>query len=176
MNLKEVSERIANKTYTPSDLNWLLAELEYATAAINDLKEVVATSYETGWKDGVSDENWKLDPVEVGVVSLCRYQEESSRTLPTEQTKESRLTSAVGLCGEAGEVADYIKKIEAHGHDLSGNKMVEEIGDVLWYLAAVCTYYNLSLNDAAVLNIKKLRARYPNGYSHKASRERRDAT
>jgi hypothetical protein len=42
---------------------------------------------------------------------------------------------AMGLFGEAGEVVDLIKKIEGHGHELDRDRMISEVGDVLWYAA-----------------------------------------
>lgn len=41
----------------------------------------------------------------------------------------------LGLCGEAGEVADIVKKHLGHGHPLDRDKLIEELGDLLWYCA-----------------------------------------
>lgn len=75
--------------------------------------------------------------------------------------RESQLTMALGLCGEAGEVAELIKKHIGHGHDLDKQKLVKELGDVLWYLAAVADNNGINLSDVASHNIEKLSARYP---------------
>jgi NTP pyrophosphatase (non-canonical NTP hydrolase) len=79
---------------------------------------------------------------------------------------------ALGLTGEAGEVADLIKKHIGHGHPLDSVKLVKELGDVLWYLAAICDALNTSLDHVAVTNIEKLKARYPDGFTHAASNNR----
>lgn len=80
--------------------------------------------------------------------------------------------NALGVAGEAGEVADLIKKAVFHRHPLNRDALIKELGDVLWYVAALCTKLDIGLDDVMVLNIEKLRARYPAGYSSERSRER----
>jgi NTP pyrophosphatase (non-canonical NTP hydrolase) len=76
----------------------------------------------------------------------------------------------LGIAGEAGEVADIIKKTLYHDEPLPlithprREAAREELGDVLWYVAAVASDWGLSLNDVAQGNIDKLRERYPNGF------------
>lgn len=72
--------------------------------------------------------------------------------------------AALGLAGEAGEVADEVKKIVGHGKRLNAGKLAEEIGDVLYYCAAACDVLELSLAGVAADNIVKLRKRYPDGF------------
>lgn len=74
-----------------------------------------------------------------------------------------------GLTGEAGEVADLIKKHVFHGHELDRNKLAKELGDVLWYIAAFCKDLGLDMEQIAQGNIDKLKARYPEGFSEAAS-------
>ena len=76
---------------------------------------------------------------------------------------------ALGLAGESGEVADLIKKGIGHGHDVPLDKLTSELGDVLWYVAAVAKCYGLTLEEVAAYNVAKLRKRYPDGFSHAAS-------
>lgn len=100
------------------------------------------------------------------------YQKQSARTLasqPKYMTREERLVLALGLAGEAGETIDYVKKIEGHGHPLVANALSSELGDVLWYVAALASAYGLNLGDVAAMNVAKLRARYPDGFSSEAS-------
>ena len=78
----------------------------------------------------------------------------------------------LGLNGEAGEVADLVKKAVFHEHGLNKDKLCEEIGDVLWYAAAICKTIGISLADAMEYNINKLNKRYPAGFSSDASRSR----
>jgi NTP pyrophosphatase (non-canonical NTP hydrolase) len=80
---------------------------------------------------------------------------------------------ALGLAGEAGEVADYIKKSVGHGHGIDKKVLIKELGDVFWYVAAVAKRLGIDLGVVPGTNIEKLRARYPDGFSHEASRNRR---
>lgn len=109
------------------------------------------------------------------MITFKSYQETAVRTLSSQakyMTKEERLILALGLAGEVGETIDYLKKIEGHGHVLDQGTLLYEVGDVLWYLAGLCSAYGLSLEDAAEQNIIKLRRRYPDGFSRDASRNR----
>jgi NTP pyrophosphatase (non-canonical NTP hydrolase) len=76
-----------------------------------------------------------------------------------------QLVWTLGLTGEAGEVADYLKKVRGHGHPLDPEKMKKELGDVLWYLAVLADSFGFTLNEVAQANVDKLRARYPNGFT-----------
>ena len=68
-----------------------------------------------------------------------------------------------GLNSEAGEVADKYKKIirdkKGQMTDEDRTEMLKEIGDVLWYLAALCTDINMPLHQAALMNLQKLNSR-----------------
>ena len=70
---------------------------------------------------------------------------------------------ALGLNGEAGEVAEKVKKIlrDKNGDitETDALEIAKELGDVLWYICAMARYINLSLQDIAELNIQKLTSR-----------------
>lgn len=106
------------------------------------------------------------------------YQQQASRTLtphpeePLDDAQSMLVWNALGLVGEAGEVAEYVKKAVFHRHELDREKLKKEIGDVLWYAAALCTNLDLSLEEVMAANIEKLKQRYPDGFSSKASRQR----
>lgn len=101
------------------------------------------------------------------------YQDLASRTARGDMEAEKRLcVAALGLAGEAGEVADIVKKIVGHGHEMSVAKLKDELGDTLWYVAEMCTVLNLSLRAVAYDNINKLKKRYPEGFSEERSRDR----
>ena len=76
-----------------------------------------------------------------------------------------------GLTSEAGEVAGLFQKWY-QGHELDEEHLMKEIGDCLWMIAELCTAYGISLEDVMQLNIDKLRARYPDGFSEEKSLHR----
>ena len=101
---------------------------------------------------------------------LNEYQSEANRT-----AVDMRLeVCALGLSGESGEVADIIKKFVAHGHELEVQKLIEEAGDVLWYLAALASRLGTTLELIAASNLRKLERRYPDGFSEERSRNREE--
>ena len=103
-------------------------------------------------------------------LSMDEYQKLAARTAGAGKEGEMRqIIAALGLAGEAGEFANIIKKMTAHGHPISPEELADELGDVLWYLAEAATACRLSLNHIAAANIEKLRKRYPEGFSHERS-------
>ena len=107
-------------------------------------------------------------------LTMNEYQKLAARTSGAGQKGERRqIIAALGLAGEAGEFANMIKKLTAHGHDIPPKDLAEELGDVLWYLAEAASACGLTLNEIAQQNVDKLRARYPNGFSQERSRNRK---
>lgn len=108
------------------------------------------------------------------------YQRAASRTLidrpdATYSDEQVMLVwNALGLAGEAGEVADCVKKAVFHQHGLDRDKLIKELGDVLWYVAALCTKLDVPMSEVMALNIEKLEQRYPDGYNSADSVARRD--
>lgn len=75
---------------------------------------------------------------------------------------------ALGLCGEAGEVADIIKKSQYKGRTLDKEHqehLIEELGDTLWYLTALADRLGVTLGYLMEHNIAKLADRYPGRYT-----------
>jgi len=98
------------------------------------------------------------------------YMIEVLRTYVGSQTSIDKLTlSALGLAGESGEVADSIKKVLYQGHHLDIMHIVEELGDVLWYLTLACNAVECTLEDVMNVNVAKLRERYPDGFDPQRS-------
>lgn len=83
--------------------------------------------------------------------------------------------AALGMCGEAGEFADCVKKHLYQGHTLDQAKLAREAGDVLWYVALACEALGLTMEEVASRNVEKLRQRYADGFSHAASVNRGDS-
>lgn len=104
-----------------------------------------------------------------------QYQEMAGRTSGAgREGTQRKLIAALGLAGEAGEFANLIKKIAAHGHNISSHDLMDELGDVLWYLAEAATACGIKLDDIAQYNIEKLNKRYPDGFSQERSINRAD--
>ncbi|MHB1648243.1 MAG: nucleoside triphosphate pyrophosphohydrolase family protein [Cuniculiplasma sp.] len=81
---------------------------------------------------------------------------------------------SMGLAGESGEVVDILKKILFHGHPIEKEKLLKELGDILWYLDAIASSLGSSLNEIAELNVEKLKKRYPDGFSEEKSINRKE--
>ena len=73
----------------------------------------------------------------------------------------------MGLAGEAGEVAEKVKKIfrDDGGRITEERKEMikKELGDTLWYLAQICTEFGMSLDEVALNNLEKLLSRKERG-------------
>lgn len=81
----------------------------------------------------------------------------------------SIINAALGLCGEAGEVADIVKKATFQGHELDKERICEELGDVLWYVALAAEAMGTTVEELMRQNIEKLRKRYPDGFDPERS-------
>lgn len=98
------------------------------------------------------------------------YQYKSKRTIRFDVDRKDNVTNfAISLAEESGEVLGIIKKHLYHGHELDIDDLENELGDVLWYVAALATVHGLKLSDIAKRNVQKLEKRYPNGFSQEDS-------
>ena len=94
------------------------------------------------------------------------YQQKARETAiyPSEH---SSLYPTLGLCGEAGEVAEKVKKVirDKGGEFDETDRMNirKELGDVLWYMAQICSDLDLRLESIAIANVEKLRLRKEKG-------------
>jgi NTP pyrophosphatase (non-canonical NTP hydrolase) len=108
-------------------------------------------------------------------VELSEYQRASRRT--AQYPREPWLAyPALGLAGEAGEVAEHIKKvIRDDGARVTPERrkaVAKELGDVLWYLAQLATELELDLDGIARENLEKLASRMRRGVLQGAGDER----
>jgi len=107
-------------------------------------------------------------------MTLDEYERQAARTVNARLNERERmLDAAAGLAEEAGEILGNVRKHVYQSHELDVNAMRKELGDALWCLTMTARAAGLSLDDVAAANIAKLHARYPDGYSDAASRERR---
>lgn len=97
-----------------------------------------------------------------------------SEGAPIKVCSKRLLEAVMGLNGEAGECQEIVKKAMFHGHELDIEALLLEAGDVLWYLTELCNELGISVDIIAKLNLQKLKNRYPDGFTHEASRERKE--
>ena len=102
-------------------------------------------------------------------LSLNEYQNEAMRTAiyPLPDGDGFPVYPILGLVGEAGEVAEKVKKLI---RDKDGNadkddlfEIAKELGDVLWYVAAIARHTGYALEDIAKMNLEKLASRQKRG-------------
>lgn len=106
-------------------------------------------------------------------MEINEYQQLAMRTLnPALAQKDFLINGVMGLCGEAGEAIDLVKKHLAQGHELDRARLAKELGDVAWYLAETATAIGYSLEEILQGNLEKLRQRYPEGFSAENSLRR----
>ena len=82
--------------------------------------------------------------------------------------------TALGLCGEAGEYADAVKKAFVYGQQPNVGNILEELGDIAFYLQAACNYWGFTLEDVITQNVLKLSKRYKAGFTTQESINRAD--
>lgn len=86
------------------------------------------------------------------------------------------LTGAMGMCGEAGEFSEIVKKLIFHKKRLSAEvheHLVKELGDVIWYWTNTCRAIGVNPDEVIALNVAKLESRYPGGKFNAFSAENR---
>jgi len=111
-------------------------------------------------------------PYQQFVNSIVKPGDEIIRQLTPHQAH--LLHMAVGVSGEAGELLDAIKKHCVYQKQINMDNVIEEAGDILFYLTGLLNDLNISLEDCIKANIVKLSKRYPNGYSNAAAIARAD--
>lgn len=94
-------------------------------------------------------------------MSMNAYQEMASKTAIYSSAHQI-LYPALGLAGEAGEVANKVKKMMRDGQ-FDRAAVVAELGDVMWYVAALCRDLNVDMNQVALDNLYKLYGRMERG-------------
>lgn len=103
-------------------------------------------------------------------MTIHEYQTLAMTTLNKEiAADELLLNSVMGLCGEAGEAIDLVKRHRFHGHPLDREALIKELGDVAWYLAEAAQTLEIPLEEILNRNIEKLKKRYPQGFETQRS-------
>lgn len=102
------------------------------------------------------------------------YQSLALRTANGLDQKQLLTNGVMGMCGEAGECADMMKKHLFQGHDLDKEHLAKELGDVSWYVAITAYALGYDLDKIFEMNIEKLKARYPEGFDAERSLHRKE--
>jgi len=79
---------------------------------------------------------------------------------------ERLLTASVGMCAEAGEFTEVVKKMVFQGKPVNEENMwhlKRELGDIMWYVMQACMGLDISLDEIIEMNVEKLVTRYPGG-------------
>ena len=93
---------------------------------------------------------------------VYRIQELEGQGFPSERL----LTASVGMCAEAGEFTEVVKKIVFQGKPVTEENLFHlkrELGDIMWYVSQACMGLGTSLDEIMEMNVEKLQSRYPGG-------------
>ena len=93
---------------------------------------------------------------------VYRVQELEGQGFPSERL----LTASVGMCAEAGEFTEVVKKIVFQGKPVNEDNLFHlkrELGDIMWYVMQACMGLGTDLNEIIEMNVEKLASRYPDG-------------
>jgi NTP pyrophosphatase (non-canonical NTP hydrolase) len=100
-------------------------------------------------------------------MNLNEYQTLALRTANPRDKKNELFHLLLGLCGEAGEIAEKTKKIirdyDSDFSKLDKDDLTKELGDVLWHVATISDYFDIELETVGAVNIKKLASRLERG-------------
>jgi len=116
-------------------------------------------------------------------VKLKKYQNKAAETEAQidDQIRERMSTHgrvlhhAIGICTEAGEIQDALKKFIFYGKEWPQENLEEELGDLMWYAAGLANTINVHLSSILDQNIEKLQQhRYPEGFTEEAAQKRAD--
>jgi NTP pyrophosphatase (non-canonical NTP hydrolase) len=103
-------------------------------------------------------------------MELNEYQAAAKTTAVYNSADQQLVCTVLGLNGEAGEVAEKIKKVIRDKNSIIGEsdrkEIQKELGDVLWYLAVLSDTLGLDLESVAAMNLEKLRSRFQRGLIH----------
>ena len=136
-----------------------------------DGENEATVQYQSDWEELTvkdDDEDDCFQPVVIPKVakelSLEDYQKKSYVAIQEhESNKEEVMHWAIGLGEEAGEALSVIKH-KYYGGKYDIEDLVNELGDTLWHIAALCTACDIKVEDVAEYNLAKLNHRYPEGY------------
>lgn len=156
MELEKLMNKIKNFTGTVEEMKSIEREKQEVEQVINKLKTEV-TKLEQELKTEMYKRRKTMTGNEYQNLAMLTNNKNLSQ-------KEHLINGVMGMCGEAGECIDMVKKMFMQGHELDKKHIEKELGDVLWYIAETATALDLSLDEIMQKNIDKLQARYPEGF------------
>lgn len=107
-------------------------------------------------------------------MDATEYQKLAYRTVANKENKVAMEYHALhGMVGEIGELHSIYQK-GYQGHEFDEQHAKKELGDLLWFIAEYCTAMGWDLSDVMQLNIDKLKARFPDGFSAERSLNRKE--
>lgn len=124
------------------DLKFSLENARIATKDIDFIKKLLF------YRKGVG-----TNPV---VVPVC--------TADLDYVADNELHGSLGVFSEAGEILELVENAIFKGEEIEREKVVDEVGDLLWYVAMLLREVDVSFEEVARLNIEKLRKRFPSKF------------
>jgi NTP pyrophosphatase (non-canonical NTP hydrolase) len=99
-------------------------------------------------------------------MTLDDYQQAALRTLnPSLDARDRLLDASAGLSEGAAEVLGLVRKKTFQGREVERDRLVEELGDVLWCLSVTADALGIRMSEVARRNQEKLRKRHPDGFT-----------
>jgi NTP pyrophosphatase (non-canonical NTP hydrolase) len=99
------------------------------------------------------------------MMDFDEYQQAALRTVnPSLDARDRLLDAAAGLSEEAAEVLGLVRKKAFQGREVARDRLVEELGDVLWCLSVTADSLGIALSEIARRNQEKLAKRHPDGF------------
>lgn len=99
------------------------------------------------------------------IQNALRTETKQYRFVATDEVTPRIEHAVMGLVTEAGECMDALKKAKMYGKQLDTVNLIEEAGDIMWYLALLADELDVSFEDLWEKNIAKLRVRFPEKYT-----------
>jgi len=146
----------------------------------NPYEDALSDAWHNGYTEGLKEHE---------KFNFSDFDKSVNRTWKKQDFKDAVSNASLGLTGEAGEVADLIKKAIYHGRgfdhfpakegsDLSGlikrKDVLDELSDILFYVSAMAQEFGFTLEDVALHNKAKLEKRYKKGFTVEESAQKAD--
>lgn len=146
-------------------------KFRHITELLDSYKDHPTSDHITVWNEQIPElAEYIVQEFKDGSMTANEYQVEALRTAGDDP---ELLNGILGLCGEAGECAEVVKKNMFQGHNFDKHHLASELGDVAWYLAVSAYSLGFTLENVFRINIQKLRKRYPDGFDAEHSIHRK---